>query len=37
MRGARPFVLSNLRTGEGLDRIVGFIEERGGLDLIPEP
>jgi hypothetical protein len=28
----RPFVLSNLRTGEGLDRIVGFIEERGGLD-----
>jgi urease accessory protein len=37
MRGARPFVLSNLRTGEGLDRIVGFIEERGGLDLIPAP
>jgi urease accessory protein len=32
MRGTRPFVLSNLRTGEGLDRIVGFIEERGGLD-----
>ena len=32
MRGMRPFVLSNLRTGEGLDRIVGFIEERGGLD-----
>ena len=32
MRGMRPFVLSNLRTGEGLDRIVGFIEERGGLE-----
>src|SRR3954465_6217755 len=28
MRGARPFVLSNLRTGEGLDKIVRFIEER---------
>ena len=32
MRGARPFVFSNLRTGEGLDRIVRFIEERGGLN-----
>ncbi len=32
MRGMRPFVLSNLRTGEGIDRIIGFIEERGGLD-----
>jgi urease accessory protein len=31
MRGTRPFVFSNLRTGEGLDRIVRFIEERGGL------
>ena len=31
MRGARPFVLSNLRTGEGLDKIVRFLEERGGL------
>jgi urease accessory protein len=31
MRGARPFVFSNLRTGEGLDTIVRFIEERGGL------
>jgi urease accessory protein len=31
MRGTRPFVFSNLRTGEGLDTIVRFIEERGGL------
>jgi urease accessory protein len=31
MRGTRPFVLSNLRTGEGLDKIVRFVEERGGL------
>src|SRR6187551_362365 len=31
MRGTRPFVLSNLRTGNGLEQIVRFIEERGGL------
>jgi urease accessory protein len=31
MRGTRPFVLSNLRTGEGLDKIVRFLEQRGGL------
>jgi urease accessory protein len=31
MRGTRPFVLSNLRTGEGLEQIVRFIEQRGGL------
>ena len=31
MRGTRPFVLSNLRTGDGLDNIVRFLEERGGL------
>jgi urease accessory protein len=31
MRGTRPFVMSNLRTGTGLEQIVRFIEERGGL------
>ena len=31
MRGVRPFVFSNLRTGKGLADIVGFIEEKGGL------
>jgi urease accessory protein len=31
MRGTRPFVLSNLRAGIGLEQIVRFIEERGGL------
>jgi urease accessory protein len=31
MRGPRPFVFSNLRTGEGLDHIVRFLEQRGGL------
>jgi urease accessory protein len=31
MRGARPFIFTNLRRGEGADRIANFIEERGGL------
>ena len=31
MRGARPFVFSNLRTGQGLDEIERFIEQKGGL------
>jgi len=31
MRGARPFVFSNLRTGEGVEQIVRFVEEKGGL------
>src|SRR5580693_8207293 len=31
MRGARPFVFSNLHTGEGVDAIIRFVEDRGGL------
>jgi urease accessory protein len=31
MRGARPFVFSNLREGDGVDEIARFIEEKGGL------
>ena len=31
MRGERPFVFSNLKTGVGLEEIVGFIVERGML------
>ena len=31
MRGERPFVFSNLKTGLGLDTIIRFIEERGLL------
>ncbi len=31
MRGPRPFVFTNLRTGDGLDAIVDFIRENGGL------
>ena len=31
MRGERPFVFSNLKTGQGLTEIIGFIETRGML------
>ena len=31
MRGARPFVFSNLKSGQGLDTIVKFIETEGML------
>src|SRR6266545_4990236 len=31
MRGQRPFVFSNLHTGQGLDAVVAFIEDKGGL------
>src|SRR5579883_1157049 len=30
MRGERPFVFTNLRSGEGLDQIVAWLEERLG-------
>jgi len=32
MRGARPFLMTNLRIGQGLDDIVHFVEQTGGLD-----
>ncbi len=31
MRGERPFVFANIRAGQGVDDIAGFIETRGGL------
>ena len=38
MRGARPFVFSNLKTGQGLDAIVKFIETEGMLcEAQPQP
>jgi urease accessory protein len=33
MRGSRPFVLTNLKTGEGLDTTIEFIERHGLLAL----
>jgi urease accessory protein len=29
MRGARPFVMTNLKTQAGLDEVIGFIEQKG--------
>ena len=38
MRGERPFVFANLRTGTGVAEIAGFIERNGGLsDIGPRP
>jgi urease accessory protein len=31
MRGEHPFVFSNLKTGQGLDTVVRFIETQGML------
>ena len=31
MRGERPFVFTNLKTGDGLDRVVDFVVAQGGL------
>jgi urease accessory protein len=31
MRGERPFVFTNLKTGEGVATIAGFVERAGGL------
>jgi urease accessory protein len=35
MRGPRPFVLTNLRSGHGLDRVIDFIVLAGGLEQKP--
>jgi urease accessory protein len=31
MRGERPFIFTNLKTGEGVDAIVDFVTAQGGL------
>lgn len=36
MRGERPFLFSNLKTGQGLADIIALIEEKGMLNLDPE-
>jgi len=34
MRGERPFVFTNLKTGQGVDAVVRFIEERGMVGIL---
>ena len=31
MRKTRPFVMANMKTGEGVDVVIAFIREKGGL------
>jgi len=31
MRGQRPFVFTNVRSGQNVDQVVAFIEQAGGL------
>ncbi len=37
MRGQRPFLFTNLKTGESVDQVAGFIIEKGGLTTRPSP
>ena len=32
MRKARPFVMANMKTGEGVEAIIAFIKAKGGLE-----
>jgi urease accessory protein len=34
MRGDRPFVFTNLKTGQGLDTVIQFIRKEG---MLPQP
>ncbi|MEZ5685934.1 MAG: urease accessory protein UreG [Paracoccaceae bacterium] len=34
-RGARPYVMAELRQGRGISEIVAFLQREGGLDLSP--
>ena len=36
MRGDRPFVFTNLKTGQGVDAVVRFIEERGLVSAVAD-
>jgi urease accessory protein len=31
MRKSRPFVMANMKTGEGVDAVIAFIRDKGGL------
>jgi urease accessory protein len=31
MRGTRPFVFTNMKTGHNLDQVIAFLEDKGAL------
>jgi len=31
-RGSRPFIFTNLRSGEGVEQVISYIREQGLLD-----
>jgi urease accessory protein len=33
MRGERPFVFTNLRTGDGVEQVIDFIRQQGLIDV----
>jgi urease accessory protein len=35
MRKSRPFVMANMKTGEGLEAVVDFLRDKGGLAIAP--
>ena len=35
MRAYRPFIFTNMKSGEGVDQIVSFVIEKGGLAELP--
>ena len=37
MRGERPFVFTNMKTGNGLDTVINFIIKQGMLRATPVP
>jgi urease accessory protein len=36
MRKSRPFVMANMKTGEGLEAVVAFLRDKGGLAIAPQ-
>lgn len=36
MRGERPFVFTNLKTGQGLETVIAFLEQEGLLETAPD-